>query len=344
MDNPGFIHVPVPIALGEPRLFWLLLHELYKSGQTAQCDTLLDMDWSEWANSDEGEDLASQLALLFFGKDDLPRLQTVSEGFSPDRHPLYFRRLRDNGKKLPHSKTCLGWMQSQSLIGKGFDGFKLALAEGHVELAKSLHQPSIVEAESAFFELAGQLTKESLGFLLFLCPSLASIPPLTHAIHARAPEDALCFLAWKIEEANDKSSLRHPKGDDQLLASLLLGALSRRHFLLAKKFLEWDHSLVFDKHEPKEIHPPWEGDAAPIKLDGSLILTPADFACLYAHDGFARALAHVQSPPPSLPKVMAVIAALGKKLESRRKGAGALWAHGHAARALAVAQAAWRSS
>jgi hypothetical protein len=288
--------------------------------------------------------LASQASLLFFTNDDLSRMQTISEGFSPDRHPLYFRRLRDNGKKLPQSKKCLAWMQSQSLIGKGFDGFKLALAEGHVELAKSLHHPSVSEAEAAFFELASQLNKESLGFLLFLSPALASIQPLTHAVQAKAPEDALCFLAWKIEESKEKSTLRNPEGDDKLLGSLLLASMSRKHFLLAKKFLDWDHSLAFDKHEPKEISPPWDGDLIPIKLDGTLSLTPSDFSCLYTHDGFARALAHLQAPAPSLPKLNAVITALGKRLESRQKGIGAAWTKDHLARCESIAKTVWRLS
>lgn len=342
MENPDIIHVPVSAALGEPRLFWLLLHELYKSGLAADCDRLLRADWAGWPASDEAQELASRVARLFLSQDDSPRLQTLSEGFSPELHALYFDRLGDSAKLFPQSKRCLGWMQSKSLIGKGLDGFKTALAEGHLELAKALHQPTMAEAQAAFFELAGQLTKESLSFLLFLCPTLASIPPLTHAVHAKAPEDALCFLAWKIEESHGKSALRHPGGDDHLLGSLLLRAMSHRQFFLAKKFLEWDHSLAFDKHEPKELTPPWDGDLVPIKLDGSLSLTAADFACLYAHEGFARALSHVQSPPPTLPKVMAVIAALGKKLDSRRKGAGPLWSQAHLARAELVAHAAWR--
>lgn len=343
MDSPAVIHFPATLAGRDARLFWLLATELYRADLVDECDALIGSDWSDLIEHEESEDFASQLAELTFAKDDLERLLTISEGFSPDAHPLYFRRLRALGKSLPGSKKSIAWMQSQKLIGAGLDGFKTALREGHVELARSLHQPTPTEAEGAFYEIASALTKESLSVLVFMAPSLVDFKALAHASQARASEEALCFLTWKIEESRDKKRLRSPDGDDELLGSLLLAALTRRHFVWAKKLLEWNHSLAFDKFEPRELAPPWEGDAVPIKLDaGALSLMPADFAALYGHEGFARSLAHLQAPAPNVAKISALAGALTKKLESRRPGAGAAWASAHLAKAQAIVHSLWR--
>ena len=344
METPEVISIPATMAGRDARLFWLLARELYRDNLLSQVDLLIDSDWSEILGHEDGEDLACGLAELLFAKDDLERLQTVSEGFAPSAHPLYFRRLRDMGKKMPQSKRAIGWMQSQKLIGQGLDGFKEALREGHVELARKLHSPTPAEAEAIFYELAGSLTKEALGLLLFRAPGLSDFKTLLHASNARAHEDVLCFLTWKIEESHPKAQLRNPDGNESMLLALMLNALSRRQFTWAKKLLEWNHSLAFDRFEPKELAPPWDDDAAIIKLDGSLILTPSDFCALYAHEGFGRALADVKAPEPNMPKVAALLSALAKKLETRRPGAAQTWSIPYAARAQNAAASCWASA
>lgn len=342
MDQPAVITIPASVVGSDPRLFWLLARELYRAGQFDQVDSLIKSDWSDLIPHEDGEELASQLAELAFARDDLHRLQAVSEGFTPSSHPLYFRRLREMGKKMPQSKQAISWMQSQKLIGQGLDGFKTALHEGYVELARKLYSPTPAEAEAIFYEIANSLTKESLGALLFMCPALVNFKALQHASSVRVSEDALCFLSWKIEEAKDKVQLRNPDGDDALLSGWLLAALSRRQFSWAKKLLDWNHSLAFDRFEPKELAPPWDADPAPIKLDGILGLTPSDFSALYAHENFARSLASAQAPAPNMPKVAALISALGRKLESRKPGASASWSAPHLERAQSVARACWK--
>lgn len=343
MENTSFIHIPATVPGRDARLFWLLATELYRAGVMDSCDVLINSDWSELISHEDSEDLASRLAELAFAKDDLSRLLTISEGFSPDKHGLYFRRLRDLGKTLPQSKKTIAWMQSQKLIGQGIDGFKTALREGHVDLARTLHQPTPAEAESVFYDIAQSLSKESLSLLLFVSPALVDFKALAHASHARASEESLCFLTWKIEESHDKAMLRNPDGDETILTALLGAALSRGQFSWAKKLLDWNHSLSFDKFEPKELAAPWNDDAAPIKLEGgSLSLTPTDFAVLYVHDGLARSLAHLHAPAPNLSKIFALCGALSKKLESRRPGSSHAWASTHLARVESLAGSLWR--
>lgn len=341
MDHSAFFHIPTSLIFSDARLFWLLAHEFYRAGLVTECDQLLREDWSNFTLGEDAEDIASKLSLLFFAKDDLPRLQNISEGFEPAGNALYFKRLRDFGRKNPQAKKCLGWMQSQKLIGKGLDGFKEALLEGLVDLARSLYLPNPAESEATFFELAPFLTKEAAGLLLFQCPSLADAHVLAKAVQAKAQEDVLCFLAWKIEGAHDKNHLRHPHGDDKLLPFLMATALCRKQFSFAKKILDWDHSLAFERIAPKELAPPWDQDASLIKLDGSLSLTPSDFSCLYAHEGFARALGHLQAPAPSLPKIKALLGPFSKKLESRRPGQGIPWATQREAAIDALAKSVW---
>lgn len=340
MDN-AVITIPATMAGRDARLFWLLARELYRDGFLSQVDMLIDSDWSEILGHEDGEDLACGLAELLFAQDDLERLQTISEGFSPSAHPLYFRRLREMSKKIPQSKRSIGWMQSQKLIGQGLDGFKEALREGHVELARKLHSPSSAEAEALFYQLTNSLTKEALGLLLFKAPALSDFKALLHASNARANEEVLCFLTWKIEESRPKAQLRNPDGDESMLLTLMLQALSRRQFTWAKKLLEWNHSLAFDRFEPKELAPPWDDDAALIKLDGSLSLTPSDFCALYAHEGFGRALSDLKAPEPNMPKVAALLAALAKKLETRKPGTSQYWSSVYASRAKSAAVACW---
>jgi hypothetical protein len=344
MDNSAFLHIPSSLAFSDPRLFWLLALELYRADLQTECDHLLNSDWSETLSDEDSEDIASKLAMLAFSKEDLPRLQTISEGFSPNKHTLFFQRLRDFGKKNPQAKKCIGWMQSQRLIGKGIDGFKDALKEGHAELARSLYMPTPSEAEAIFYEITPSLTKESLGLLLFQCPRLADIKTLMHGVQSRAPEDALSFLVWKIEDAHAKSYLRNPNGDETILPALFSAALCRKQFTLAKKLLDWNHSLAFDKYEPKELATPWDGDTSTIKLDGSIQMTPADFACFFNHEGFSRALGMLSSPPPSLPKINALLAAFAKKLEARKPGQSQAWMQERISRCEFLSKSIWHST
>jgi hypothetical protein len=337
-DADGFIYFPAALAARDARLFWLLALELYRAGLLAECDGLLASDWSELIPDEDCEEIASRLCLLAFEADDLERAQTISEGFAPNRHALYFQRLRDCAKALPSSRRCVGWMLSQKLLGAGLDGFKDALREGHVELARALREPTAAEAEAVFFELAELLSKEALGLLIFHCPALVRFKALRHALDAGCLDEALCFLAWKLEEPRDKARLRMPEGDPSLLPALFGAALAKGRFGLAKKLLEWNGSLAFERLSPKEL-PPLGG--SPIKLDGALILSPSDCACLYLQESLARALSKLGAPPPAPPKIEALLGAVGKKIDARA-GSGKAWAADRLASCRALIKSAWR--
>jgi hypothetical protein len=233
-------------------------------------------------------------------------------------------------------------MQSQLLVGKGYDGFKQALAEGLVELARKLHTPTSAEAEAVFYDLAGVLGKEALGVLLFANPSLAAIKSFSHAVRSGASEEALCFFAWKLEEAVDKNHLRNPNGDENILGELLAISLCKKQFALAKKIIDWNHSLAFERIEPKSLSAPWDGDSTMLKLDGSaLTLLPSEFACLYANESFAKALGMHKAPAPSMQKVIALIGAFARKLESKKLGQGASWSTSRQFDAESIASTVW---
>ena len=339
-SSSGFLRIPATLPAREPRLFWLLALELYRAGLFAECDLLLASDWSELIPDEDCEEVCARLCALAFGADDLARVQTISEGLSLQSHALYFDRLRALAKASPSSKRCVFWMQGQKLLGSGLDGFKDALREGHVELARALREPTATEAEAVFFELAARLGKEALSLLLFHAPALASFKALRHAQEAHASDEALCFLAWKIEEARDKNQLRMPEGDPLWLPKAQQLCMAKGRWGLAKKLLDWNGALAFERLAPAEL--PALGEGAPLRLDGALSLTPSDLACLYLQEPWARALAKLGSPAPDLPKIGALLSAVGKKLSSRRGSPEDDWAQNRARQCAALLKSVWR--
>lgn len=340
-DTAAHLHFPAGLACEDPVLFWSLARALAKAGLRTDLDSLIKCDWSELIKNEDAESLAGELAQALFERDDLARLQYISEGFDPSVHTAYFQRLRRAARAALHgeSKECLGWLVSQGLLGKGLDGFRQALWDGRLEVAKSLHQPTPAEAEALFYERPEALNKESASYLCFACPQLISWRALAHAIERRSSEEVALYLCWKMESSLNKAELRHPGGDEAKSIAMLCGALSRGYGSVAKKLIEWSPALAFDKLAPHELSPPWDNDPNPIKLEGAMSLTASDWATLYAHETLGRCLKSVNASEPNLAKIKALILGLSQFLDGRRPGAGPVWA---STRSLACEQFAKR--
>lgn len=339
METSAYIHFPAELATQDARLFWLLANALEQGAAYRELDNLLSTDWSPVLGDPQTPEMAAQLALAFFKRDDEQRLSALCEGFDPRSHPSFFQTLIDaaqtqqalslaeqaQGVPAGPIRRCHLWLVSQGLLGEGLDGFKRALWRDDLERAKTLHTLSAAEAEALFYEKPQALSKDGTALLFFFCPTLANHRALEEAMSLGAPEENLLFIAWKMERALSKPELRYPDGNEEKLVQLLRMSLADGHGALSRKILDWNPALAHELLTPDRIRAPWPNDTRPLRLDGTLTLSAAEFACLHGLDGLARNLRALGATAPNLERLIALLPVFASALEKRFPGTASSW-------------------